>query len=148
MLMAHKSLFISIEGINESETMAQLEMLSDFLRKNGYEFLSINFPKLSEPSSYFINQLNQNNFGKKEKVSPYVSSIFYALDRFASLKEINSALNNNQIVIVSNFTASTGAKEGSVFSDIGDFNDYLMWLKAVENRMFEIPSPDISIIIR
>lgn len=145
--MTHKSLFISIEGIDESETMAQLDFLAKKLQKNGHQVLSINFPKYSEPSAYFINQLNQNKFGKKTDVGPYTSSIFYAIDRYSSLKEINDALDNNQVVIVSNFTASTGAKEGSIFTDIGEFNDYLMWHKAVENRMFGIPAPDISIVL-
>ncbi len=140
--------FLVIEGTDGSGKTTQFKKLLDRLAKSGYDVETFDFPQYDDPSSYFVKQYLNGEYGSSEAVGPYTGSLFYALDRFSASKAIKKALSQGKIVLANRYTGSNMAHQGTKFDNAAERRGYFIWLDNLEFEMLGIPRPDKSIVLR
>lgn len=140
--------FIVIEGTDGSGKGTQFELLCERLRQAGYEIATFDFPQYGNPSSYFVKQYLNGEYGGAEAVSPYTASLFYALDRYEAAPQIKKALDEGKVVVSNRFTGSSMGHQGTKFRTPEERRGYFIWLDNLEFEMLKVPRPDISFVLR
>jgi dTMP kinase len=140
--------FIVIEGTDGSGKGTQFKLLKERLLHDGYEVATFDFPQYDQPSSYFVREYLNGNYGSAEEVGPYTASLFYALDRYEVGKNIRQALDEGKIVLANRFTASNMAHQGTKFRHPEERKGYFIWLDNLEFNMLRIPRPDMNFVLR
>lgn len=148
MMEKKKGLFVVIEGTDGSGKATQFQLLRERLENDGYEVETFDFPRYDQPSSHFVQQYLNGNYGSAAEVGPYTASLFYALDRFEAAKQIRSALDQGKIVLSNRFTASSMAHQGSKFTHAEERRGYFVWLDNLEFLLLKIPRPDMNFVLR
>jgi dTMP kinase len=140
--------FIVIEGTDGSGKGTQFELLCERLRQAGYEIATFDFPQYGQPSSYFVKQYLNGEYGNASEVGPYTASLFYALDRYEAAPRIKKALSEGKIVVSNRFTGSSMGHQGTKFRTPEERRGYFIWLDNLEFEMLHVPRPDISFVLR
>lgn len=143
-----QGLFIVIEGTDGSGKGTQFKLLEKSLKDTGYEVETFDFPRYSQPSSHFVKSYLNGEYGGIDEVSPYTSSLFYALDRYEAAPKIRDALNKGKIVLCNRFTGSNMAHMGTKFSNSEERRGFFIWLDNLEFEMLKIPRPTKSYVLR
>lgn len=146
--MERKGIFIVIEGTDGSGKGTQFKLITDRLKKDGYDVATFDFPQYEQPSSHFVKRYLNGEYGTADEVGPYTSSLFYALDRYEASTEIRKALSAGKIVVANRFTGSNMAHQGTKFDHAEQRRGYFIWLDNLEFQMLGIPRPDISFVLR
>ncbi len=141
-------LFLVVEGTDGSGKGTQFKLLVDKLQSEGYDVATFDFPQYEEPSSYFVREYLNGNYGTADEVGPYTGSLFYALDRYQAAPAIREALAQGKVVIANRFTGSNMAHQGTKFGHSEERRGYFIWLDNLEFQMLNIPRPDKSIVLR
>ncbi|MCA9331062.1 FAD-dependent thymidylate synthase [Candidatus Saccharibacteria bacterium] len=140
--------FIVIEGTDGSGKGTQFAKLTERLANEGYEVAQFDFPQYEEPSSYFVREYLNGNYGTAKEVGPYTGSLFYALDRYQAAPAIREALEAGKVVIANRFTGSNMAHQGTKFAIPAERRGYFIWNDNLEFEMLKIPRPDKSFVLR
>lgn len=140
--------FIVIEGTDGSGKGTQFAKLTKRLTDEGYDVAEFDFPQYDEPSSYFVREYLNGNYGTAEEVGPYTGSLFYALDRYQAAPAIREALDAGKVVIANRFTGSNMAHQGTKFAIPAERRGYFIWNDNLEFEMLKIPRPDKSFVLR
>lgn len=140
---------IIIEAGDGSGKATQTKRLFERLQNESYNIRKVSFPNYESPSSSLIKMYLSGEFGEKaEDVNPYVSSTFYAVDRFASFKkDWETYYNEGGIVISDRYTTSNMVHQASKIKDENEKNKYLDWLNDFEFNVFKLPEPDMVIFL-
>lgn len=146
--MEKQGLFLVIEGTDGSGKGTQFKLLEKRLIEAGYEVAIFDFPRYEEPSSYFVKEYLNGNYGTAEEVGPYAGSIFFALDRYQTAPAIRQALSEGKIVLANRFTASNMGHQGTKFYHPEQRRGYFIWLDNLEFETLKIPRPDKNIVLR
>ncbi len=146
--MKRRGLFLVIEGTDGSGKGTQFDLLAERLREASYQVETFDFPRYNEPSSYFVKQYLNGEYGTAEEVGPYTGSLFYALDRYQAAPHIRKALEEGKIVLANRFTGSNMAHQGTKFDYPEQRRGYFIWLDNMEFEMLGIPRPDKSLVLR
>ena len=144
---AHKGLFIMIEGTDGSGKTTQTELLVAKLEKDGYPVEQISFPQYGQPSAAMVEEYLNGAFGTAKEVGPYRASIFYAVDRYVASPKIREWLAAGKIVIANRYLASNMGHQGGKIKDVIERQKYYDWNYHLEYEIFQIPKPDINIIL-
>ena len=141
--------FVAIEGGDGSGKGTQSKILADYakdvLKKNVY---AVSFPQHGEFSSYYADQYLNGAYGSNDSIHPDLSSLPYALDRFAASKKIREVLEDpNGFVIADRYVASNLAHQGAKIADEKERSEYYDRMMRTEFEVLGIPRPDISIIL-
>ena len=139
--------FIVFEGIDGSGKETQSKLLKRSLIKKGIKVNLISFPQYKKESSFFIREYLNGKFGELNKVSAYQAGIFYALDRFEAKFKIKAALLRNEVVIADRYFPSNIAFQSAKISNKRKQVEFLKWIENLEFKIFEIPKPDIVLIL-
>lgn len=143
-----RGLFLVIEGTDGSGKGTQFQLLVDKLKAEGYDVATFDFPQYEQPSSYFVREYLNGNYGTAEEVGPYTGSLFYALDRYQAAPAIQEALAAGKIVLANRFTGSNMGHQGTKFAHHEERRGYFIWLDNLEFQMLKIPRPDKSFVLR
>jgi thymidylate kinase/thymidylate synthase ThyX len=141
-------LFLVIEGTDGSGKGTQFALLAERLKNAGYDVATFDFPQYEEPSSYFVKEYLNGEYGTAEEVGPYTGSLFYALDRYAAAASIRQAISSGKIVLANRFTGSNMAHQGTKFDNDEERRGYFIWLDNLEFMMLKVPRPDKSFVLR
>ncbi|MBQ7045091.1 MAG: deoxynucleoside kinase [Clostridia bacterium] len=139
---------IVIEGLDGSGKSTQLELLPEALKQKGYETVSVSFPDYNSDSSALVKMYLAGQFGSKPgDVNAYASSVFYAVDRYASFKtNWSNAYNNGKIVVSGRYTTSNAVHQASKLPR-EQWESFLNWLYDFEYNKIGIPKPDLVIFL-
>ncbi len=143
-----KGVFLVIEGTDGSGKGTQFKKLTERLEHEGYDIATFDFPQYDDPSSFFVREYLNGNYGTAEEVGPYTSSLFYALDRYQAAPKIRQALSEGKVVLSNRFTGSSMAHQGTKFANSEERRGYFVWLDNLEFQMLNIPRPDRSVVLR
>jgi thymidylate kinase/thymidylate synthase ThyX len=143
-----KGIFLVIEGTDGSGKGTQFDLLTKKLVDEGYDVATFDFPQYEQPSSYFVREYLNGNYGTAEEVGPYTGSLFYALDRYQAAPAIRQALAEGKVVIANRFTGSNMGHQGTKFSHAEERRGYFIWLDNLEFQMLGVPRPDKSFVLR
>jgi dTMP kinase len=142
-----KGLFIVLDGIDGSGKATQTELLIKRLKKDGYKVEKIDFPQYGQKSAALVEEYLNGEFGAADEVGSYRASIFFACDRYAASSRIRNWLSAGKIVIANRYTAANMGHQGGKIKKSSERKKYFKWLYDLEYRIFEIPSPDINLIL-
>lgn len=142
------NLIIIESGSDASGKATQTKKLYERLLKDGYNIKKVEYPNYQSESSALVKMYLRGDFGDKPSdVDPYVSSTFYAADRYASYKtQWEEFYNSGGIVIADRYTTSNMVHQASKI-DEKDRDKYLDWLTDYEFNMYKIPKPDCVIFL-
>lgn len=140
--------FIVLEGSDGSGKGTQFKLLSDRLRAEGHDIITFDFPRYDQSSSYFVHGYLNGMYGTPDEVGPYVSSLFYALDRYETAPAIREALDEGKIVLANRFTPSNMAHQGAKIEADAERRGFFLWVDNLEFKMMGIPRPNMSIVLR
>jgi dTMP kinase len=146
--LKHKGLFIVLEGSDGSGKGTQFSLLKERLKAIGYDVAVFDFPRYNKPSSYFVKNYLNGEYGAAAEVNPYVASLFYALDRFEASKDIRRALNEGKIVLANRYAGSNIAHQGGKIKDQVEQRSFFVWADNLEFHLLGIPRPDINLYLR
>src|SRR6476469_11165305 len=101
---------IVLEGLDGSGKSVQFALLSEYLLKNDFPFMTVDFPDYQ--GSFFgrlVGRYLDGEFGDVYEVDPYVSSLLYAGDRLASQAKLSGWLEEGRIVLANRYVGSNMA---------------------------------------
>lgn len=141
-------LFI-IEGLDGSGKETQTKRLYDRLKKEKIDIKKVEYPNYKSDSSALVKMYLNGEFGNNVgDVDAYVSSTFYAVDRYASYKtEWEDFYLNGGVVLADRYTSSNMIHQASKIDDSRERDKYLQWLDEFEFNMYGLPRPTKVIFI-
>ncbi len=136
-----------LEGTDGSGKTTQTHLLMNRLKEDGNDVEQISFPQYGEKSAGLVEDYLNGTFGNAEEVGPYRASIFFAVDRYAAKQTIETWLSAGKIVIANRYVASNMGHQGGKIKNPTERQTYFDWNYHLEYTIFEIPKPDINIIL-
>lgn len=141
-------LFI-IEGVDGSGKETQTRKLYERLKEENMTIRKVEYPNYKSPSSALVKMYLNGDFGGNvDDVDAYISSTFYAVDRYASYKtEWEEFYMKGDIILADRYTTSNMIHQASKISDKKERQKFLHWLEDFEFGMYGLPKPDVVIFI-
>ena len=133
-----------IEGLDGSGKQTQTALMYERLKREGLRVMRVEYPNYKSESSALVKMYLRGDFGSKPSdVDAYVSSTFFAVDRYASYKtEYEDFYRNGGIVLADRYTTSNMVHQASKITDPAEKVRYLDWLTDLEFRLYGIPMPE------
>ena len=143
-----KRKMIVIEGLDGSGKSTQVELLKQKLQDNNIGLRQIKLPDYDNKSSTLVKMYLNGEFGSNPSdVNIYSASLFQAVDRYASYKNIwGDDYNKGTLILADRYTTSNAVHQ-TVKLPREEWDKYLDWLFHTEYEMMEIPSPDAVIYL-
>lgn len=140
--MKQGKLFV-IDGTDGSGKQTQLQKLKERFDKEKIEYRTVSFPNYDSPSSSLVKMYLNGEFGTDPlKISPYIASTFYAVDRYATFKkEYEEYYKNGGIILADRYTTSNMVHQAGKIKDDAERNKFLDWLWDFEFNLYELPVP-------
>lgn len=133
-----------IEGVDGSGKATQTQLLYQALLEQGRSVRKVSFPDYDSPSSSLIKMYLNGEFGTDpQSVNAFATSVFFAVDRFASFrKDWQAFYEGGGIVIADRYVTSNLVHQAGKISDADEKERYIAWLSDLEYRVFGLPKPD------
>ncbi|MDP2944216.1 MAG: dUTP diphosphatase, partial [bacterium] len=139
--------FIVIDGTDGSGKTTQLCLLKARLEEEGYDVAIADFPQYNTKSAGLVEEYLSGKYGQAEEVNSYQASIFYAVDRYDASFKIRQWLAEGKIVLANRYTSANMGHQGGKIANPLERKVFFNWLYDLEYKIFEIPRPDLSIIL-
>lgn len=140
--------FIVIDGTDGSGKTTQLNLLKTKLEDAGYNVAVADFPQYNTKSAGMVEEYLSGKYGSAKEVDPYKASIFYAVDRFDASRQIKTWLAEGRIVLANRYTSASLGHQGGKINNPLERKIFFNWLYDLEYKIFEIPKPDLTIILQ
>ena len=143
-----KGKLIVIDGIDGSGKATQTKLLLERMKKEGYKTATIDFPQYYK--NFFgkaVGKYLSGKFGSADKISPYLASILYALDRWESKNFIINQLNKEKIFICNRYSSANMIHQGGKIKQKKEKKEFVKWLEKMEFDVFKIPKPDLVVYL-
>ena len=142
-----KGKFIAIEGTDGSGKATHLNLVVEKLRAAGRPVEVLDFPQYGQKSAGAVEEYLNGKYGSAQEVSPYVASLFYAVDRFDASFKIRTALAAEKIVLANRYMPANIAYQGAKIADPQERQKFLFWVEELEYGMMKIPRPDLVLFL-
>jgi dTMP kinase len=142
-----RGVFIVIDGTDGSGKKTQLDILAHRLKAEGFDIATADFPQYGKKSAGLVEEYLNGKYGTAEEVGPYRASIFYACDRYDASLQIKKWLQEKKIVITNRYVTANMGHQGGKINDPVKRTAYFNWLYDLEYEIFNIPKPDLNIIL-
>lgn len=138
---------IVIDGTDGSGKTTQLNLLKTRLENEGYEVMVADFPQYNQKSAGLVEEYLSGKYGQADEITPYQASIFYAVDRYDASSKIRNWLQNGKIVLANRYTSANMGHQGGKIENPLERKAFFNWLYDLEYKLFNIPKPDLSLIL-
>ena len=138
---------IVIDGADGSGKATQVNLLLKHFKKNKYPVKMIDFPRYY--TSFYgkmVGEYLKGDFGDGNKVSPYLSSLAYALDRATARDQLINWLKEGNIVIANRYTTSSMAFQ-TARVPARQRKKFLEWLYHLEYKEHRLPKENLVIFL-
>lgn len=142
-----EGLFIAIEGGDGSGKGTQAAELEQRLQADGREVFKLSFPQYGQPSAKIVEMYLNGKFGEAGSTSPELTSLAYAIDRFATAATIKQKLDIGAIVIADRYVASNLAHQAASIDDPEKRRQFYDLVMDVEYSVLSIPRPELNIVL-
>ena len=138
-----------IEGVDGSGKATQTELLYQALVAQGKIVRKVSFPDYDSPSSSLIKMYLNGEFGTDpQDVNAFATSVFFAVDRFASFrKDWKTFYDNGGIIIADRYVTSNLVHQAGKIDNVEEKERYIAWLNELEYGIFGLPKPDCVIFL-
>lgn len=138
---------IVIDGTDGSGKTTQLKLLKEKLEATGHHVMEADFPQYNTKSAGLVEEYLSGKYGQADDVTPYQSSIFYAVDRFDASFKIKKWLKEGKIVLSNRYVSSSLGHLGGKIDNPLERKAFFNWLYDLEYQIFNLPKPDLSLIL-
>ncbi|EJU23601.1 dTMP kinase [Peptoanaerobacter stomatis] len=137
-------IYVMESGSDACGKATQTKLLYENLLKKNSRIMKVEFPNYKSPSSSLVKMYLNGDFGSKaEDINPYITSTFFAIDRYATFKkEIQWYYDNGYIIIADRYTTSNMVYQAGKYDSIEEKNKFLDWLYDFEFNLYGLPVPD------
>lgn len=139
--------FIVIDGTDGSGKTTQLALLKSRLEEAGQTVALADFPQYNTKSAGLIEEYLSGKYGQADDIDSYKASIFYAVDRYDASFKIREWLAEGKIVLANRYTSANMGHQGCKITNPLERKVFFNWLYDLEYKIFEIPHPDLTIIL-
>lgn len=136
---------VVIEGIDGSGKTTQLKLLFKYLKQQGEAFEVIGFPRYDKFFGKMVGMILKGKLGGIN-LSPYLTSLPFALDRLMAKGQITRWLEQGKLVVADRYTPSSLAHQGARMEK-GKQGRLINWLGWLEYRLFGLPKADLVIYL-
>lgn len=137
---------LSIDGFDRKTRDNQAKLIVERLKKASYKVHYISLPRLDKKSSYFIDK-QLNGLLPSSIDDPYTSSLYYALDKMASVNKIREYISSGHIVCVSGYNSGDRLIQSQKIDNRRDRSAFHGWLDQLEQGMFKIPRANLNLVL-
>ncbi len=139
---------IVFEGTDGSGKSTQFRLLTQTLEEKGRRFQKLVFPQYDQPSSALIRMYLGGEFGKNPAdVNAYAASAFYAVDRYASMKQVwGNYYRDGGLILTDRYTTSNAVHQ-AVKCPKAERQDFLQWLDDFEHNKLGLPRPNLVLYL-
>jgi len=143
-----KGKLIVFEGTDGSGKSTQYARLCQRLEQAGTTFQRLVFPQYDKPSSALLRMYLNGEFGSHpEDVNAYAASAFYAVDRYASLKQVwGEYYQQGGLILSDRYTTSNAVHQASKVPET-ERPAFFSWLADFEYGKLGLPEPDLVIYL-
>ncbi len=145
--MEQSGCFIVIDGTDGSGKATQTNLLVKNLKSKGYEVELIDFPQYGTKSAGLIEEYLNGKYGTAKEVDPYITSVFFACDRYDGSFKIRRWLQQGKIVIANRYVSSNMGHQAGKIADKAERKKFLKWLESFEYELLQIPRPGLTILL-
>lgn len=147
---------IVIEGTDGSGKETQSNNVEKYLTMKGLKVKKYSFPVYSSPTGKIVgaSYLGKQELGESvfpetaANVDPLVSSLYYAADRrYNFLNEIETAVNENDVVILDRYTTSNMGHQACKAKNDEERDKILNFIETLEFDLCELPRPDLVVFL-
>ena len=138
-------MLINIEGTDGSGKKTQTDLLFHYLQNKGYKVKKISFPNYESNSSALVKMYLNGEFGENESLNGYQTSSFYAVDRLATMKQIN--INDYDFVLFDRYVPSNMIHQSTRINNKQELDVFLDWVVDFEFGKLNLPKPDITLFL-
>ncbi len=140
--------FIVIEGPDGSGKATQTKLLFQTIKDRGIKVKKIDFPQYGKKSAGLVEEYLNGKYGKPKEVGPYRASVFYACDRYDASFKLKKWIDDGYVVVADRYISSNVAHQGGKIEKKSERKKYIKWLYNLEYGIFEIPRPDVTIVLK
>lgn len=146
-MMQKKGKMVVIDGADGSGKSTQTKMLLDYMKKNEVKHTFISFPRYQTSfHGRHVGRFLTGEFGGNDEVSPYLSSLAFALDRMTSRGQLIEWLKEGYVVVVDRYVSASMAHQGSKLKGKKQ-KEFLDWLYSMEYKEHKLPKEDLVIYL-
>lgn len=139
---------IVIDGGDGCGKNTQTLKLVERLEKEGKHVKYLTFPDYNKNTSIFVKKYLNGDFGSREEVKPQVASLFFALDRYATINEWKSIFEDPEIIVICDRYVTSNMLYQMVRYENNDQQlAFLRWLETTEYDLLDLPAPDITLFL-
>jgi len=138
---------IVLDGADGSGKSTQTSLLLEYLKKKGIEHTYISFPRYyTSFHGRHAGRFLMGEFGGNNVVSPYLSSLAFALDRLSARDEIVDWLKEGKIVVADRYVSASLAHQSSKLPP-AKRKAFVEWLYNMEYKEHRLPKEDVVIYL-
>lgn len=142
-----KGKLVVIDGTDGSGKGTQTELLLKYLEDKGVKNKYIDFPRYyTSFHGKMVGRYLKGEFGGLNSSSPYLTSLFYAMDRLTARDEILDWLEEGNTVVANRYTTSSLAFQTAKV-DKSKRGEFLKWLYDMEYKEHKLPKEDVVIFL-
>lgn len=143
-----KGKLIVIDGTDGAGKKTQTKLLISRLRKEGRMVKTLAFPQYRKKSAGPAENYLEGKYGKRaDDVSPYVASVFYAVDRFdAARTKIDHWLQKGYVVVLDRYVSANMGHQGAKIANKVARKKFFDWVADFEYNILQLPKPDLQLI--
>lgn len=142
-----KGKLVVIDGTDGSGKGTQTELLLKFLDQKKIKNKYIDFPRYyTSFHGHMVGRYLSGEFGSLDSSSPYLTSLFYAMDRLTARDEIVDWLEDGNTVVANRYTTSSMAfQTARIAKDKRE--EFLKWLYEMEYKEHKLPKEDLVLFL-
>lgn len=142
-----KGKLIVIDGTDGSGKGTQTDLLLKYLDEKKKKNKYIDFPRYyTSFHGKMVGRYLKGEFGGLNSASPYLTSLFYAMDRLTARDEIIDWLEEGNTVVANRYTTSSMAFQTARI-DKSKREEFLKWLYEMEYKEHKLPKEDVVIFL-
>jgi dTMP kinase len=146
-LKKRKGKLIVIDGGDGSGKTVQSQLLVNYLKKQNIPVKYYDFPRYySSFHGRLVGRFLAGEFGQLDQISPYLSSLAYALDRASVKEEMDEWLAKGGVIVCNRYVTSNMAHQAARLSE-EKRQEFLNWIDELEYRQHKMPRPDLVIYL-
>lgn len=138
-------MIIDIEGTDGCGKKTQTDLLFNFLSDSGYKVRKISFPNYDSKSSALVKMYLNGEFGSNDNLNGYQASVFYAVDRLATMKNIN--VDDYDFVLFDRYVPSNMIHQSTRIQNNKELDEFLDWIADFEYGKLALPQPDRTLFL-
>ncbi|MFH1289412.1 MAG: hypothetical protein ABIH88_01690 [Patescibacteria group bacterium] len=141
-----KNKFIVIDGTDGSGKSIQLELLSKAFNKKGLKIKTVDFPRYDETAwGELAGRMLMGEFGDPANISPYLTTLPYAIDQYFGSLKIQKLLSAGKTVLANRYFTSNVHQVGKL--DGKERVKFRKWLWNIGWNELKLTKPDLIIVL-